>query len=833
MRHPSTLRPLASARRTAPRRADRHALFARPRGLTAVSVAVLLAACSSSNDPEPPPPPPPPEFAATIRTTSFGVPHVLADNFKGAGYGYGHAFAQQNICLYAEELVTLRGERAQYFGASGGYLGQLGTISGNVDSDFFYRLLLNKAQADRIRAASSPAARDIVVGFAAGYNRYLADTGVANLPAECRNAEWVKPMSEDEAFLRLSQAAMAGSSMAFINSIGNAQPPASTPAVAQAGAAARRLPTAAQLAKAPTLLAMQNLRDHTIGSNGYGLGRDVTQSGRGIVMGNPHFPWWGALRLHQVHITVPSEKYDVMGATLLGVPLPLIGFNASLGWTHTFSTDNRFTLRYLALDPADPTRYLKDGVSKPMTAVPLSVSAKGSDGKLFTVSRTLYTTEYGPMIQDSSFAWSRGSGFAIQDANYGNHKLIDQVILNGKATSVDGLLQAAATHTAMPWVNTMAADKAGEALYFNFSIAAKVADAQLDACVPGPESGAPFKDLLASTGVVVMAGTTAACDWSGSLGPADRPYLKRSDYIVNANDSHWWSTARAFLSGYPKIIATGPDAEATVQGERTRAGHAIVRDRLSGADGLPGNRFTVANLQQLYQKSRLVRAEKWLPGFADACLAGSTASDAARDACTVLKAWDKTHAPGSSGAILFYELYAALGELNSPSWWAVPFNPADPLETPRGHAGTAEALARLETLVASSQFDSPAKRRARPMDVQILSRPEGPLAIPGGRYAFNNWRGQRTQVAPGSFLYTADPKTNAGAYGNSYLQFVTWDDAGPLAEGLLTYGQSSNPADPHFSDQTRKYAAGEWVKLPYTEAQIKADPNFKETRISK
>ena len=76
---------------------------------------------------------------------------------------------------------------------------------------------------------------------------------------------------------------------------------------------------------------------------------------------------------------MPGEKYDVMGATLLGVPLPLIGFNSTLGWTHTFSTDNRFTLRYLALDPSNPTRYLKDGVSKPMTAVPLSIQAKGAD----------------------------------------------------------------------------------------------------------------------------------------------------------------------------------------------------------------------------------------------------------------------------------------------------------------------------------------------------------------------------------------------------------------------------------------------------------------------
>ena len=417
------------------RRGDR---FATPLKLSAVAVAAILAACSSSDNTITP------EYAATIRTTSYGVPHVLADNFKGAGFGYGYAFAQQNFCLYAEELVTLRGERAQYFGATGGYLGQLGTTSGNVDSDFYYKLLFNKAQADRIKSNSSQAARDIVTGFAAGYNRYLSDTGAANLPAECRSADWVKPMTEDEAYLRLTQAAVAGSSLNFINSIGNAQPPAT--AVASLKSNRReKLPSARQLAASPMVAALQNLQDHTIGSNGFGLGREVTQSGKGIVMGNPHFPWWGALRLHQIHITVPNEKYDVMGATLLGVPLPLIGFNSTLGWTHTFSTDNRFTLRYLALDPSNPTRYIKDGASKPMTAVPLSISAKGADGKLTTVSRTLYTTEFGPMLMDKDFAWGRSSAFAIQDANYSNYQLIDQVILNGKATSVDGLLQAAAT----------------------------------------------------------------------------------------------------------------------------------------------------------------------------------------------------------------------------------------------------------------------------------------------------------------------------------------------------------------------------------------------------
>ena len=239
----------------------------------------------------------------------------------------------------------------------------------------------------------------------------------------------------------------------------------------------------------------------------------------------------GALRLNQVHLTVASAGYDVYGATLLGVPLPLIGFNDKLAWTHTFSTDNRFTLRVLTLDPADPTRYLKDGASKALTAVPIIIKAKRADGTLHDVSRTLYFSEFGPMLMDSSFQWTSARAFAIQDANYGNYKLIDQVILNGKASDVNALRVAAATYTAMPWVNTMAADKAGNVLYGNFSVAANVADAQLAGCVPGAPY--PFQDLMNSIGLVVMTGSTSACDWSGSVAAAQRPWTVRSDYIVN------------------------------------------------------------------------------------------------------------------------------------------------------------------------------------------------------------------------------------------------------------------------------------------------------------
>ena len=166
------------------------------RGILAILPFTLLAACGSSDQDSAAPQrlaslvsaSAPKPYSATIRYTSYGVPHIKAHDFKGAGYGYGYAFAQENICLFAEELVTLHGERARYFGMAGGYLGQLGDSFGNVDSDFFYKLLFTPALASRMKEASSPDARDLAAGFTAGYNRYLREAGTDGLPAACRNA---------------------------------------------------------------------------------------------------------------------------------------------------------------------------------------------------------------------------------------------------------------------------------------------------------------------------------------------------------------------------------------------------------------------------------------------------------------------------------------------------------------------------------------------------------------------------------------------------------------------------------------------------------------------
>src|SRR3982751_1749102 len=63
----------------------------------------------------------PHEYAAQIQRTSFGVPHVVARDEKGLGYGLGYAFAQDNLCTLAEQIATVNGERSLHFGSDAVY----------------------------------------------------------------------------------------------------------------------------------------------------------------------------------------------------------------------------------------------------------------------------------------------------------------------------------------------------------------------------------------------------------------------------------------------------------------------------------------------------------------------------------------------------------------------------------------------------------------------------------------------------------------------------------------------------------------------------------------
>lgn len=69
-------------------------------------------------------------------------------------------------------------------------------------------------------------------------------------------------------------------------------------------------------------------------------------------------------------------------------------------------------------------------------------------------------------------------------------------------------------------------------------------------------------------------------------------------------------------------------------------------------------------------------------------------------------------------------------------------------------------------------------------------------------------------------------------YGTSFHFGLEFTDAGPVAYGLLSYSQSTNPASPHYNDQDRLYSQKDYRKFEFTEAQLKHDPHFSVRTIT-
>src|ERR1700675_2037051 len=109
-----------------------------------------------------------------IRWTQYGIPHVKADNYVGLGYGYGYASARTSVCELADRITTLRGQRSGLFGPGGNVL--VGFVhTTNLDSDLFYRVMLSDAAVSLAYEELSANARDLVDGYAAGFNRYVRE----------------------------------------------------------------------------------------------------------------------------------------------------------------------------------------------------------------------------------------------------------------------------------------------------------------------------------------------------------------------------------------------------------------------------------------------------------------------------------------------------------------------------------------------------------------------------------------------------------------------------------------------------------------------------------
>ncbi|MBS2011692.1 MAG: penicillin acylase family protein [Deltaproteobacteria bacterium] len=785
---------------------------------------------------------PPEPFKATIRRTAMGVPHIQADDFGGVGYGTGYAFADDNLCILSEELVTSRGERAKFFGEGKYDLGQT-SASSNIASDATYRMLASKERIAKYRDAQPAEVKAAARGFAAGVSRYVREIKAGQHPgrhADCRGKGYVREITDEDLYARVIKLGLLASSAGFINGIAAAKPtaaqvrPPSTP----------KVPSPKEIREGLERVGagFVAMRRGDFGSNMYAFGTEVTGGG-GIQFGNPHFPWYGGERLYQMHLTVPG-KMNIEGATLYGLPFVLIGFNENFAWSHTVSTAYRFTPYALTLKPGDRFTYLKDGQEKKITPRDFEIEVLNPDGTLRKETMRLYESEYGPMIflGSSVFDWTDERAFTIRDANLENVRLVRNFYRWNTAKSLDEFKKIHAEETAVPWVNTTAADKDGNVYYGDVTVVPNVTDELAKAC----EVPLLSKALANSApGLALLDGSKSSCDWivdptaaqPGAIPASKLPKVERKDWVVNCNDSYWLTNTKAPVKGFPKIVGF----EEIPQSLRSRMCHTQVLERVAGTDGLPGTTFTTENVRQITVGSRVFSAEKFLPQTLTALCTGTPISltedplngktfspaisvDTAA-ACAALTAWDKRTNPDSKGSLVWDEFWPRVEQIaRNAVIYKVAFDPANPVETPRdldtALPSITQAFGAAIKAVADAGFAVDAARSA-------FSWREGKngerIPVPGGQQRTGNFTIAQARS------YVLKPNTGYGPlnYGNSYMQVVGLKPGSVEAYTFVTYSESTDPASPHFDDYTREYSQKKWLKAAFTEAEIAAEAKDK------
>lgn len=762
-----------------------------------------------------------PTYQARITRTEHGIPHVVAHDYGSLGFGAGYAAAETSICTLADVLITARGQRSRYLGPTGSYDDQVSMNGTNLQSDALVTDLHNRKVVEGLLASSNagpgPQTRAMVDGYAAGVNEYLTAIGGADHISDpaCRGAAYVRPdVTGLDIWYGVYLANILASTGHFLKQIVDASPPTLTdlglPDLAQFAPVPADVPSAEELRKA-----LGQDPATPFGSNATAIGRDASSTGRGMVLGNPHFPWNGRYRFTQQHLTIPGE-YDVAGASLIGSPVVNIGWNKDVAWSHTVSTAYRFApYEYRTL--LSPTLYLSaNGLLRQVERRVVKVTVKNPDGSLGTVTEDLYRTPQGYVIDDPStlMGWTPLSFFAIRDANGEQLRTVDTFFEMGKATDVRDLLARQDREGGMPWVNTTAADRSGEVLYADHSVVPNISNALANKCMT-PVGRLTFQ----LAGLPGLDGTFAdgPCKWGtdadaarpGIFGPGNLPATFRSDWVMNANDSYWLPNPADRLEGFARIIG----CEKCQRTLRSRMVYRYVLDRLGS-----GQRVTPESLRGTEHENRVMGAEVM---SANGDLVKVCEAAAGGDACPVLAAWDRTSNIDSRGNHIFEEFVKRLpsgGLLPGPSIWKVPFDPADPVGTPRDLDETNSAVVKaMKGAIAHLRAQGVAMD-ATWGSVQVAGD-RGAPAIPlggglGDEAGNANALASRAPTANSDFL---KPVT----YGSSHIQAISFLDAGGLdAHTILTYGQSDDPTSPWSSDQTLMFSRKEWVSFPWTTAQI-------------
>jgi len=734
-----------------------------------------------------------------------GIPHLYGESLADLARATGYLHAQDRLFQMEISRRTGSGRLADLFGEEVVALDRRARRLG----------LASAAEAELGRMDAE--ARGLLEAYAGGVNAYIA-THADALPPEfqilrMRPADWTpgdslaiaKWMSYLLSFngsvelLRARLAEKFGIEPAYL--LTGLPPPTPPPPTSPTAAHAVRTDArlfAAELAAQRDSAVWLGVRPGIGASNAWVVSGARSASGKPLLASDPHLALSHPAVWYELHLS--GGGLNVVGASIPGLPLIVIGHNDRIAWGATALIADVQDHYVETLNPANPREVAMGGVWEAIQTSMESIGVKGRAAVTIEVSRT----RHGVIVSDQP---RDGKVLALRwDALWAGDSLTAFLRLNRAGNWLE--FSEALRSLAAPPLAFLYADVEGNIGFF-------------------PAGEIPLRPT--HDGALPVDGASGAFEWQGSLPHEAKPFLFNPEpgYIVTANQQ-----LAAPQTGAPSS-PFGQDAIAPFRANRITA-LLTAPGTLSAADfeRIQSDRYDSSSEPIL----RHVVAISPPPG--DAALAHE-----------LLRGWDGQMQTGAAAALYqaFYikllentfrddlgddlyqdlldylengyaaGLYPIIDNPGSP-WWDNPGTPNVEDRSAMMAASLADALALLRSRQGEDRaswnwatlhevrFEHPLGRR-RPFDL-LFNR--GPVPFGGSTHTIANaWCSLRQPFrAP---------------IGTSFRMVV---DLGNLnaATSVIPTGASGHFLSPHFFDQNAGWVSGKNHPLLFERGQVEAAP---------
>ncbi|MDH4108645.1 MAG: acylase [Gammaproteobacteria bacterium] len=701
--------------------------------LACTAILLFLASCTPGAPPSATVDPELERLAAraanvTIIRDDFGVPHIYAKTDADTVFGLLYAQAEDDFPRVERNYVWAIGRLAEVEGESALY------------SDLRARLYMTEDDAKAAYAAAPDWLQALCDAFADGLNYYLATHPDVRPKLLTRFEPWM-PMFFFEGSIGgdIEQIPLPGIE-AFYGRGESVD--------AEVVAAAR---------------AQYSGYENPIGSNGFAISGELTESGNAMLLINPHTTFFFRGEVH----VVSEEGLNAYGAVTWGQFFVYQGFNEHTGWMHT-STDVDFMDDFVedVIERDDGAIFYRYG--NELRPVEVSeVTLKYRDGDSMA-ERTfpMYRTHHGPITHMLGGKW------VATKINWDPVNALRQSYVRTRQTGHEGFREMMDIRTNSS-NNTVYADSSGNIAYYHGDFIPR-RDPAFDYSKP-------------------VDGSDPATDWQGlhTVDEIVTVFNPPNGWIQNCNSTPF--TAAGPYSpkreDYPVYMA--PDMESY------RGIHAV--RVLSGAKGL-----TLDGLIELAYDPALPGFEKLIPGLVAAYDESGADYPELAEPISALRGWDYTVSIDSVAMTLahFYGMRYRDEGANPDGLRGMDlidyFGTGSPNEERlRVFAATVDMLAsdfgRWNTPWGEvNRYQRLTGDIVHPYDD---SAPSLPVAMASGDWgALASFRARRY---PGT-------KRIYGTSGNSFVAVVEFGDR-VRAKSMLAGGQSGDPSSPHFDDQARRY----------------------------